>query len=466
MGARPGVHARFDMTARIACVAEGLPSVLYPSVELARRLAADGHHVTCVAHPGARELIEHHGLEFRTLPSHGYDDFLATDGRTSALSRLRDLRDRRRRAVESLATDEFLRAISAVEPDLVLINGEMHERIIALSTTGLQIALLNTFVSIWRRPGLPPPHCMVRPGVGWMGTTVGTSLLWSVLQVKKWQRVARHRVHHVGCDRVSVLRQLARQSDFDRETDANQWLIPFTYRRLPVLSLHASEFEFPHRQPNHVHYVGPMVLASRIDRRLYPADEARLEAILDRRRSGSRTRRLVYAGFGSVFSADLDLVHRAIGIVERRPEWELVISLSDRVTSAEVGRVPERVHVFNWVPQMRVLRAADVAVTHGGINTIDECVISRVPTLVYCGRETDMAGTTARVVHHGLGIAGDRGRDDTSTMCEHIDRLLTERRFSDNLERFERLYSAYAENRIAERTIESLLRREDDDRTS
>jgi hypothetical protein len=77
-----------------------------------------------------------------------------------------------------------------------------------------------------------------------------------------------------------------------------------------------------------------------------------------------------------------------------------------------------------------------------------------------------MAGTTARVVHHGLGIAGDRGRDDTSTMCDRIDRLLTERRFSDNLERFERLYSAYAENRIAERTIESLLRREDDDRTS
>ncbi len=45
-----------------------------------------------------------------------------------------------------------------LNPDLVLINGEMHEHIIAAWAAGVPLALLNSFVSIWRQPGLPPPH--------------------------------------------------------------------------------------------------------------------------------------------------------------------------------------------------------------------------------------------------------------------------------------------------------------------
>jgi UDP:flavonoid glycosyltransferase YjiC (YdhE family) len=104
-----------------------------------------------------------------------------------------------------------------------------------------------------------------------------------------------------------------------------------------------------------------------------------------------------------------------------------------------------------------VLKHADVMVTHGGVNTIDECVLSGVPTLVYCGCETDMGGTTARVVHHGIGIAGDRHRDSTSVMRTHVDRLLEEARFRTNVDRLRQHYIAYAEKRVAERTVDALL---------
>ena len=86
--------------------------------------------------------------------------------------------------------------------------------------------------------------------------------------------------------------------------------------------------------------------------------------------------------------------------------------------------------------------------------------------LVYCGRETDMAGTTARVVHHQIGIAGDRQRDSTPVIQEHVDRLLREPRFGDNLGRLRRQYVAYADDRVAERAVASLLERETHDRTS
>ena len=138
-----------------------------------------------------------------------------------------------------------------------------------------------------------------------------------------------------------------------------------------------------------------------------------------------------------------------------------MITLSDRIAPADLGRLPERVHAFSWLPQLTVLRHADVVVTHGGINTVDECVLQGVPMLVYCGFQTDMAGTTARVVHHGIGIAGDRRKDSTRIMREQIERLLHEPYFRINLARLRRQYQAYAENRVAEAVVESLLRSRD-----
>ena len=330
------------LMAHILIVTRGLPSLLYPSVELGRRLAAAGHRVTFATRAEDRGLVDLNCLALLPLdPSH-YDEFASADAGVATLRRLLDLRRRREQAKTSLGVDGFVQAVRDLRPDLVLINGEMHEHVIAAWTTGAAIVLLNSFVSIWRQPGLPPPHAPVRPGEGWMGSRPGIALLWLVLRLRKRRRAWMQKVRRVGCDRVSTLKALAQDADFDfdRETDDSQWLIPFTYRRLPVLSLHALEFEFPHRPPDHVHYVGPMVLERRNDRPLTLTDRAELEAVLERRRQAQGERTLIYAGFGSVFSSDVDFVKRLLKSVADRPDWDLVISLSDRVAIAHLGPLP------------------------------------------------------------------------------------------------------------------------------
>ena len=108
-------------------------------------------------------------------------------------------------------------------------------------------------------------------------------------------------------------------------------------------------------------------------------------------------------------------------------------------------------------PQLEILKHADVAINHGGINTIDECVLAGVPMLVSCGGETDMAGNTARIVHHGIGLAADPERDTTDRILGRLDRLLVDDVFKHNLVRMGRAYRAYAENGVAEGVIDELL---------
>jgi UDP:flavonoid glycosyltransferase YjiC (YdhE family) len=331
----------------------------------------------------------------------------------------------------------------------------MHAQIIVAVAAGVRVGLLNSFVSIWRCAGVPPPHHLAIPGVGWRGTSAGMRLLWTNLRLRKMRRRWWEIVQCVGCDRTSVLRDLAHDVGVDAKAlDKSQWLIPFTYRDLPVLSMHAREFEFPHQPLAHVRYVGPMTLASRPDRPLSSGDRTRLDALLARR-SGSGRRRLIYAAFGSAFSADPAFLLRLAQAVEQRPHWDLVLSLGGRTAPAGVV-LPPCVHAFEWLPQLEVLAHADAAISHGGINSIDECVAAGVPVLIAPGGETDMNGTTSRAIYHGIALTVDR-RDDAVAIAGKLDRLLVEPAFRDRLRRLQESYAAYREHRIAEHAVDALL---------
>jgi len=439
--------------ATILFVTSSLTGMLYTGVELARRLAQHGHQLTYASFSDARKIIESQGLDFLPLEPSRYDEFLSAEAKLGALRRLRNLKARRQAGLSSLAVDSLPQTLQHVKPDLILIDGEMHEHILVAAASGIPMALLNTFVSIWRQPGLPPPHHLARPGLGWRGSKFGMRVLWQALRFRKWRTAWLLKIQRVGCDRLS----LHCGFDFHRQTDSSQWLIPFTYRYLPVLSLHAQEFEFPHRPPVRVRYLGPMLLRTRRDEPLTDTDRRRLEMIFQRHDRSEKT--LIYAGFGSFFSTDLDFVHRLFTAVAKRDNWDLVISLGGRAKPTDLGRLPGNVHAFGWLPQLEVLQHSDVAVTHGGLNTIDECVLSGVPMLIYCGFETDMAGNTSRVVHHGIGLAGDRRRDSQREIREQIDRLLREPDFRNRIQGLRKHYEAYAENRVAERAVDSLLGR-------
>ena len=445
--------------ANILFVTSDLVALLYPALALARRLQAAGHQVAFASFPEARVTVESYGLEFHALERNRYEEFYRRDAQQGVMQRLLRVPQRRQQAIEAAAVDGFADAVRNLSPDLVLIDGEMHEHIIAASATGLPIALLTAFVSIWRRPGLPPPHHLVRPGVGWRGSGIGMAALWLNLGLRKRRVALAQKLRHLGCDRLSVLRALARRTGFDfrRQVDFGQWLIPFTYATIPALSVHALEFEFPHVPRDGVHYLGPLVLDPRIEHRLTDEARRRLEGLFERRRRAAGRRKLIYAGFGSFFSTDPGFLQRLLAAVAQRSEWDLVVSFGGQPMPESLRDPPENVHLFPWVSQMEVLRNTDVAVTHGGIATVDECVCAKVPMLVYCGFETDMGGTTARVVHHGLGIAGDRDRDSPARICARLDRLLSEPSFADSLARMHASYAAHSDDRVAERVIESLL---------
>ena len=61
---------------------------------------------------------------------------------------------------------------------------------------------------------------------------------------------------------------------------------------------------------------------------------------------------------------------------------DVIISAGKKFDIKKLKNVPPNIHIYNSVPQLTVLKMADVFVTHGGMNSVSESLVLGVPMVV------------------------------------------------------------------------------------
>jgi UDP:flavonoid glycosyltransferase YjiC (YdhE family) len=445
--------------ARILCTTASLTGIVNASLELLCRLQAAGHTVAYAGDEAQRSKAEALGLAFHGLPGDRFAKFQESDRARGLGKRLRTLRQRQAEARAALRPAGFEQLLGDLQPDLLLVDGELHARIFIALARGQKLMLLNSFVSIWRNGPVPPPHWLAIPGSGWRGSRVAMAMMWFSLDLKRRQLWWRRRLRWVGCDQWTMLRGMARELglDFRRITDQRQWLLPFTYRQLPVLHLHAREFEFPTTFPPQVHFAGPMIPGQRPDQGVSSADRAALDDLLLRHAAANGQKHLVYAGFGSFFTARPRLLAAILEAARLRPGWCWVVSAGEQLATELADQLPGNIVLLAWAPQLEVLARADLAITHCGANTVDECALAAVPMLNYPGTLTDMAGNCSRAHYHGIAVTGDHERDSAQDILRQLDYLLQTPSVAERGRQLQQALQAYQREQRAEQIIAAQL---------
>jgi MGT family glycosyltransferase len=125
-----------------------------------------------------------------------------------------------------------------------------------------------------------------------------------------------------------------------------------------------------------------------------PSDETHEAVRAMRDVSGPR----VYVSLGTVFNARPQVFEE---ILEGLPRAHVVVSAGASYERL-APRSDARVRVFRSVPQLAVLDVVDVVVTHGGNNTVQECLAAGRPMVVvpFGGDQIDNA---RRVERLGVG---------------------------------------------------------------
>lgn len=60
----------------------------------------------------------------------------------------------------------------------------------------------------------------------------------------------------------------------------------------------------------------------------------------------------------------------------------LILSIGQGQTIAQYGSLPDNIHIYDRVPQLEVLQRADIFITHGGMNSVNEAIYFGVPIIV------------------------------------------------------------------------------------
>ncbi|MFE7812134.1 macrolide-inactivating glycosyltransferase [Streptomyces sp. NPDC057433] len=112
--------------------------------------------------------------------------------------------------------------------------------------------------------------------------------------------------------------------------------------------------------------------------------------------------KVVLVSLGSSFTKQPGFYRECVRAFGDLPGWHLVLQIGKHVDPAELGDVPAGVEVRSWVPQLAVLRQADLFVTHAGAGGSQEGLATATP-MIAVPQAVDQFGNADML--QGLGVA-------------------------------------------------------------
>ncbi|MER6276743.1 macrolide-inactivating glycosyltransferase [Streptomyces sp900105245] len=112
--------------------------------------------------------------------------------------------------------------------------------------------------------------------------------------------------------------------------------------------------------------------------------------------------KVVLVSLGSAFTRQPAFYRACVRAFGDLPGWHLVLQIGSHVDPAELGDVPSGVEVHDWVPQLAILRQADLFVTHAGAGGSQEGLATATP-MIAVPQAVDQFGNADML--QALGVA-------------------------------------------------------------
>lgn len=370
-----------------------IPGPMNGALSLAKSLRARGHDVCFIGLHDGEELVAPHGFAFVPMYTEwfpkGYmrQALRDPDRALKRRSRIRGRRDYFRFLIAG-GYREFLEVMRGISPDLFIIDGSLSPVWALLAhKAGLRSVYLHTTMPLAADPDRPPIFTMLSPHH--RAVRLRSWLCWQKFLLRRYYVIKTRSLVGLRLDWTAHTRRFARVCGYPVEKLTTR-TFGSPLLALPEILLYPAQFEFPGRNAKRYHHVEAAIDWQRMD---VPFPWERRDP----------KKKLVCCSLGTV-NTEKRIFQAVIDAVRRETDWQLVMTIGDKLTPTAFDNVPEDAILVQRFPQLRVLEKAAVMITHGGINSIKECIFFRVP-MVVIPLTFDQPGAAARVVFHGLGVA-------------------------------------------------------------
>ncbi|MBN7438715.1 hypothetical protein IUS38_24320 [Mycobacteroides abscessus subsp. abscessus] len=143
---------------------------------------------------------------------------------------------------------------------------------------------------------------------------------------------------------------------------------------------------------------------------------------------------LLYISLGTTYNDNIEFF-RACVEQFGDGEFEVAMSVGERIQIEDLGELPDTVHVQRSFPQISVLRHASVFVSHAGMGSTMEALITEVP-IVAVPQQGDQLLNAGKIHALGIGVnCASSGDMDLKTIGPAVRGVIGEGCFREQLKR-------------------------------
>jgi len=416
----------------------------------AAKILRKQYHVIFAGHPSFKDYLEAQGFMYyplNTVPfGMGFEDWVNKQAKKKNIY-LSSLTDRWRDAHYHGRETELHQMLLDLSPEYLLIDAYQASDFLVLypmiHKQDVRVGFIQTMLSTKISDNVPPINSLMLPN-----DQAGIKKAIRKFRFKKLRERLAQSVLYFGMSDQAIIDRRLRKNQLPVKYQSSETpLRGPVFANIPELVLAPKEFDFdPVTLDDHRHYIGFLSDDDRIE--ISDREYFKIDSVI-RKKLQESERSFIYCSFGTVKMTDASaittFIQKLLNTV-RDADCIVVISIHSITERNSFRDIPDNVYFLKAVPQLEILKRADVFITHGGLNSIKESIHAGVPMLVYpLQAYTDTMGNSSRVVYHQLGLRGDLVNDQEDDIGKKIEALIHGDHFRENIAKLRSADELYAD---------------------
>jgi len=407
------------------------PGHINGSLQLAGLLKQAGHHIVYIGPSEFKVKIEQAGFRYYIFEQFA----VKSSGKKDTLLYWIDCfigfftGHRLKKMMEMI--EELNDIIKKINPDLILLDANFIQKITYYGKCKHRIAFFETMVSEHYAPNIPPYNSTFIPKNNFFSRNY-VDFLWFIREFHLRYRTIKAQFLYFDNDIHSIYRKLASEYGIELE----KWQDTKRMNHTKVIPKNVTEliipplpFDFPRPEKPNVVHIGPLVNANRDNLIL---DGRYMDVINHIKNLKQKDKGIdfIYASLGTMSEISPAREKKFINVLLKychlNKNNNIVFSVGNNYDISKLPSIPENLYIFHSIPQLDILKHCDLMITHGGMNTLTECIVNKVPVIVYpLAKHWDQNGNAARVAYHGIGIRENFKNISAKNLKRNIEKILT-----------------------------------------
>lgn len=136
-----------------------------------------------------------------------------------------------------------------------------------------------------------------------------------------------------------------------------------------------------------------------------------------------KNRKRIYISLGTLSNQHIEFYRTCLTAFTNQP-YQVILSIGNKINISDLGNLPDNFIVRNYVPQLEILKASDIFISHGGLNSVSEALTYGVPVIAI-PISNDQPAVAMQVAQLGAGLSLSIDEVSAEILLTSVDQIFS-----------------------------------------